>query len=125
MVEHEPFPSRYELVLGNLGNYSGLGTGLARRIFHAARRRRLKALGPGERYIEINPLLCPVVEFLGEFDRELNFVHMVREPLSWARSINTFKASQFIRPFFDFIPFNSPYPSPRPVGWRTQERFQN
>jgi hypothetical protein len=43
---------------------------------------------------------------------------MVREPLSWAKSIATFKASKNIRPFIDFIPFNSPYPVPRPPGWR-------
>jgi hypothetical protein len=118
VVEHEPFPSRYEMLLGNLGNDLGIGKGLARRIFHGTRRKRLKSLAPDGCYVEINPLLCPILEFLPELNRPLNVVHMVREPLSWAKSISRFKASRYVRPFIDLIPFNSPYPTPRPPGWR-------
>ncbi len=117
-VEHEPFPSRYELVLGNMSNDLHVGRTLARSVFLKARRQRLDSLRDGQRYIEINPLLCPIIDFLPDLNRPLNVLHLVREPTAWVRSITAFRASKNIRPFFDLIPFNSPYPAPRPTGWR-------
>ncbi len=118
VVEHEPFPSRCEHLLGNLSNELRVGRGIARSVFLSARQRRLGSLEEGQRYIEINPLLCPIIEFLPELKRPLHVVHLVREPLDWAKSISAFRASKYIRPFFGIIPFNRPFPTPRPSGWR-------
>ena len=116
-IEHEPFPGRYELLLGNLRNETGIGGRLLQTLFEYSRRRRLRRLGKQVGWIEINPLLCPLVDLLPELSYPLHVVHMVREPLSWSKSIATFRASHRIRPFFHLIPFGSPYPAPRPVGW--------
>ncbi|MCA9150124.1 MAG: hypothetical protein KDA92_12515 [Planctomycetales bacterium] len=116
-VEHEPFPGRYELLLGNFRNDTGLARFVMRKLFLTVRQQRLRNLGDYEGLIEINPLICAVVDLLPELQRPMMVAHLVREPLSWARSITTFRASERIRPFFRWIPFSRPYPSPRPAGW--------
>ncbi len=114
---HEPFPARYELVLANLRNGTGLGGGLLRWLFKRARQRRLRGLGRHGSYIELNPLLCPLTDLLPELEIPLHVVHLVREPASWARSIVSFGASKHFRAIIDFVPFAKPYPVPRPDGW--------
>lgn len=117
-VVHEPFPARYELVLGNIRNDLGIGRSLVRNLFVSARSGRFSESEQDKQYIEINPLICPVIDQLKELKRPLQVVHMVREPLSWAKSICAFRASKFVRPLYPLIPFANPYPSPRPEGWR-------
>lgn len=115
---HEPFPARFELMLGNLSNDVGFGRSLVQWLFFTTRRRRISSLGSRRPYIEINPLLCPIIDILPALGHPLKVIHVVREPLSWARSIGAFKASEGVRPFFAMIPFAIPYPHPRPKGWR-------
>src|SRR5262249_53169080 len=90
---HEPSPARYELVLANLRNEIGIGGGALRWLFKAARKRRMQRVLPGRGYVEINPLLCPALDLLTEIPQPFNIVHMVRAPLSWAKSITQFRAS--------------------------------
>lgn len=116
-IEHEPGLSRYEAVLGNLRNRAGIGGGLLRCMFLASRRRRLRALRPGAAFVEINPLLCPLVDLVPEIGPSARIVHIVREPADWARSMITFKASWRFRPFIDWIPFADPRPHPWPAEW--------
>jgi hypothetical protein len=123
-VDHEPFPGRYESLLGNLRNDTGLGTSVTRHLFLHARGKRIRSLGKRRGYIEINPLLCPIIDLLPLLGQPIHVVHMVREPLSWANSIATFRASRRIRPFFPFIPFASPYPTPRPDHWARLSRVE-
>lgn len=117
--EHEPAPARWELMLGNARNDVGLGKALVRRLFRRARRKRLAQLPPGGKYIEINPMLCPITDLLADVPQPLRVVHMVRDPRTWTPSILSFKASGIRRHVIDLIPFAKPYPSPRPPGWRS------
>ena len=121
---HEPFPARLELLLGNLSNDVGPGRKLVQWLFVTTRRRRLSSLESGRTYVEINPLLCPIIDLLPALGRPLNVIHVVREPLSWARSIGAFKASEGVRPFFSMIPFARPYPHPRPKDWRKLNQLE-
>ncbi len=121
---HEPFPARYEMVLANLRNGTGLGGGLLRWLFRRARQRRLKTLGRHRSYIELNPLLCPLTDLLPELEIPLHVVHLVREPASWARSIVSFGASKHYRAIIDFLPFAKPYPVPRPDGWAALDELE-
>lgn len=116
-VVHEPFPARFELILGNLRNDTGFGEGLLRRLLQAARSRRLSCLREGRSYIELNPMLCPLCDLLPQLTQSFSIVHMVREPLSWATSIASFRASKPFRSLIRFVPFAKPYPHPRPEGW--------
>jgi hypothetical protein len=114
---HEPSPARYELIIGNLRNETGLGGQVLRWLFRTARKKRLPRVGHARGYVEINPLLCPALDLLEEVPVPFNIVHMVREPLSWANSITEFRASRLVRPWVDLLPFTKPYPWPRPAGW--------
>jgi hypothetical protein len=116
-VVHEPFPARYELMLANMRNDFGLGKSLVRKLFLSSRKKRYASLSQNEKFIEVNPLMCPLVDLLKELDRPIHVVHMVREPLSWVKSISAFQASKYVRPFYPYIPFSTPFPSPRPAGW--------
>lgn len=117
-VAHEPFPARYELMLANMRNDLGVGDSLIRKLFLSTRKRRFAESSQAEKYIEINPLMCPLVDLLKELERPVHVVHMIREPLSWVKSITAFRASRFVRPFYPLIPFSTPFPSPRPAGWQ-------
>lgn len=123
-VVHEPFPARYELMLGNMRNDIGIGKSLARKLFLSVRKNRFSNGELGHKYIEINPLMCPLVDLLKELDRPLNVVHMVRDPLSWVKSIDAFRASKFVRPFYPLIPFSTPFPTPRPEGWKQMSHVE-
>ena len=114
---HEPFPARYELMLANLRNDTGLGGSLLRRFFRGVRDRRLEGLRPDQPYIELNPMLCPLCDLLPDLGQPFSVVHLVRQPLSWADSIASFRASKPFRPLIRFVPFSKPYPQPRPQGW--------
>ncbi len=116
-VVHEPFPSRYELLLGNMANDLGVGRSAAKQLFRLSRQRYLRRLSGKTAYVEINPMLCPIADSLAELPYSPNVVHLTRSPLSWAHSMTKFKASRRFRPVIDFIPFSKPYPSPRPPGW--------
>ncbi len=116
-VVHEPFPARYELILGNLRNDTGFGKALLRWVFRRARERRLRGLRPDQPYIELNPMLCPLCDLLPQLTLPFGVVHLVRRPLSWAESIASFRASKPFRPLIRFVPFAKPYPHPRPKGW--------
>lgn len=122
-IEHEPPFSRYEMMLGNFRNRAGIGGGLLRWAFVESRRARLKKLKPGGAYVEINPFLCPIADLLPEIGLPLRILHIVREPVDWARSIMSFKASPRFRPFIDLAPFAEPYPHPWPAGWATKDKF--
>ena len=121
-VEHEPPLSRYEMMAGNFRNRTGMGGGLLRWAFIENRGARLKRLKPGGVYIEINPFLCPIADLLPEIGLPLRILHIVREPVDWARSIMSFKASGKFRPFIDLVPFAEPYPYPRPAGWAAMDK---
>ncbi len=114
-AQHEPAPTREQMMLANLRNDFGIGGGVLRRWFQKARAKRVGAAsGP---YIEINPFLCAMTDLLCDGPRPARIVHVTREPESWARSMTVFKASTKFRWFIDYIPFAKPYPSPRPKGW--------
>jgi len=117
VVLHEPPPARIELLIGNLRNDTGIGADLVRSLFLRTRRRRLDRLPAGGGYIEINPLLSPVVDLLPGLNIPFNVVHIVRQPSTWAQSITAFGASARYRALIDFVPFAKPYPHPRPPGW--------
>ena len=110
---HEPFPSRYELMLGNFRNITGIGGSLLRQIFLRSRQKSLEA----GCYIEVNPLLCPITDMLLYLPVTLNIIHIVREPIAWAQSITQFRASSYYRHVIDFIPFTKPYPKSKPRDW--------
>lgn len=116
---HEPFPARYELVFGNAANDLGIGSTIVRRVVLGVRRQRLFNIDDEDRYIEINPLLCPVIAYLPELLSDLRVIHIVRHPRDWAQSILTFKASGYRRFLIEYIPFARTYPQPRPKNWRT------
>lgn len=115
---HEPPPARTELMLGNMRNRLGIGRNFLRKRFLSTREKRVARLLPGNSYVEINPMLCPITDLLGELSMPLNVVHQVRDPRTWTTSILRFKAAGFRRHLIDYIPFATPYPCPRPPGWR-------
>ena len=117
VVVHEPAPAQLELLIGNLRNDTGFGSDLATWLFLQTRRRRLERLPSDSGYVEINPLLCPIIDLLPALKVPFNVVHMVRQPATWAQSITAFGASARYRAVIDFIPFAKPYPHPRPQGW--------
>ena len=119
---HEPDPTRYQMMLGNLRNDWNILATTTQRWVHASRRKRLSDAGGS--YIEINPFLCSVTDLLPDPARDLRIVHIVREPASWARSMTVFKASRKFRWIIDYIPFSKPFPSPRPDGWSDLPQFE-
>lgn len=118
---HEPSPSRYLLMLGNLRNDTGLLKGATRAF---ARRHQAAQHDRARPHIELNPFLCPVTDLLPHPTRPLRIVHMVRDPGEWAQSMTTFKASSKYRHIIDFVPFAKPFPSPRPPGWMRLSPFE-
>jgi hypothetical protein len=114
---HEPRPSRQHLLLANIRNDTGFGKGFLAWHFQKCRLTRLRR--QSGIYVEINPHLCALTDLLLDPDRPARIVHMVREPESWTASILGFKASAPFRKFIDLIPFATPYPAPRPEGWRS------
>lgn len=116
-IVHEPWPARWEHVLGNFRNSTGVGSKVLGDVFRRARLRMLAGLGQGECIIEINPLLCPLLDIVWESVAPMQVVHVVRDPRSWATSIASFKASGWRRHFIDSTPFAKPFPTPRPAGW--------
>ena len=120
-VEHEPHPSRYLMMLGNLRNDWGILRSATRRWSQSQQKARHSS---GKRYIEINPFLCSVADTLPIEGRELRILHIVRHPSDWARSITTFKASARLRRLIDYVPFSKPYPSPRPDNWRQLDDYE-
>ncbi len=117
--EHEPYPARRELLLGNMRNYWGVGERLVRRQFLANRRRRWDRLANGQGHVEVNSMLCANIDLLGELGIPLRVVHQVRDPRTWTASMVRFKAAGFRRHLIDHVPFAIPYPVPRPAGWRS------
>ena len=120
-VEHEPSPSRYLMMLGNLRNDWGTARSLTSRWSQAQQSARHLS---GKSYIEINPFLCSVADTLPMQGRELRVLHIIRHPADWARSITTFKASANLRSVIDYVPFSKPYPSPRPANWRQLGNYE-
>lgn len=114
---HEPAPSRQHLMLANLRNEWGVGGRVLSWHFQKSRLARLESLSGT--YVEINPHLCPFTDLLPDLQRPLRVVHMVRDPANWAASMLGFKASTNFRHVIDYIPFATPYPVPRPEGWKT------
>lgn len=115
-AEHEPSPTREQMMLANLRNDFGIGKRVLRWWFKRSREARLRAAnGP---YVELNPFLCAMTDLLCDGDRPTRIVHITRAPESWARSMTVFKASSKFRLIIDYVPFAKPYPSPRPAGWR-------
>ena len=120
VVRHEPFPARYELMLGNLRKDWGVGDHFLRWIFQKSRAPKIRSAP----YIELNPFLCPATDLLAELSVPFNIVHIVRDPLSWAKSMTAFRASRKFRPFIGMIPFAKPFPSPRPAGWHAMQEIE-
>ncbi len=114
---HEPPGSRSLLVLANVGAVMGRGSAWLSGRLHRGVTRRQAACPPHQRYVEINPMLCPVVDVLADVVSPLHVVHLVRHPVSWTRSIRAFRASGWRRHVIDAIPFANPAPVPRPPGW--------
>ncbi len=121
IAEHEPSPSRYLMMLGNLRNDTGWLTRTTRRF--AQKHRDTLHCAP-QQYIEINPFLCPVTDLLADTNRPLRIVHMLREPGAWAHSMTTFKASTKYRHIIDFVPWAKPFPAPRPDNWSRLSPFE-
>ncbi len=120
-IEHEPSPSRYLMMLGNLRNDFGLLKGATRRM---AARHQAHVHGGTVKHIEVNPFLCAVTDLLPHETRPLRILHMVRAPGDWAQSMTTFKASTRYRHVIDFVPFAKPFPAPRPVEWSGLSQFE-
>lgn len=118
---HEPLGSRSTLVAGNVRNLLGRGSRLVRAKWRRELDARLAELPPDAHYLEVNPMLIPVVDLLEEI-RPLRLIHLTRHPRSWTQSIRTFKASTKYRPFIDHLPLSTPYPAPRPPGWLSTDQ---
>lgn len=114
---HEPPGSRSLLMLANAGALLGRGSAWLSGRLHRGVRRRMDACPPEHRYVEINPMLCPLADLLVDVASPLTLVHLVRHPASWARSIRAFRASGWRRYVIDAVPFANPAPVPRPQGW--------
>jgi hypothetical protein len=114
---HEPDGSRSLLMLANAGAAIGRGSAWLAGRLHRGIQRRLAACPSHQRYVEINPMLCPVVDLLADVVSPLHVVHLVRHPVSWTRSIRAFRASGWRRHVIDAVPFANPAPVPRPPGW--------
>ena len=121
MIEHEPSPSRYLMMLGNLRNDLGVLSGATRRLADHHRRGFHYRNG---KQIEVNPFLCAVTDLLSHPTRPLRIVHIVRSPGEWAQSMSTFKASTRYRHVIDYVPFAKPFPAPRPAGWGKLTPFE-
>lgn len=121
MIEHEPSPSRYLMMLGNLRNDLGILHGATLRLADHHRRGFHYRCG---KQIEVNPFLCAVTDLLSHPTRPLRIVHIVRSPGDWAQSMSTFKASTRYRHMIDYVPFAKPFPVPRPAGWGKLTSFE-
>lgn len=113
-ASHEPPPSRWQMILANIRNDTGIGGPLLKVWFEHTRRRRFSGRGMK---VELNPFLPALTDLLPEPGVETRVVHLVRDPETWAHSMTVFKASSRFRDVIDYIPFSKPYPSPRPAGW--------
>ncbi|TFH22725.1 MAG: hypothetical protein E4H03_07795 [Myxococcales bacterium] len=113
---HEPSPSRTLHVLGNVRNHLGIGGGLVKRWFERSLGQR-RAAAIDKRYVEINPLLCPITDLLIDTAAPPTVIHLVRDPRTWVPSILSFKASPRFRHVVERVPFLLPYPAPLPRGW--------
>lgn len=120
-AEHEPSPTRYQMMLGNLRNDLGVFDRTTKAWVHRTRRRR--ANQTPNPYVEINPFLCAVTDALPDPERPLRIVHIVRAPGDWAQSMTVFKASSKYRAIIDYVPFAKPFPAPRPEGWNQLSQF--
>jgi hypothetical protein len=120
---HEPSPSRLELLLANFRNRYGAGHALLQRLFVTVRKRRLAQLTPGQAYLEINPLLCPLTDLVARI-HPLHVIHLIRDPISWATSIVHFKAAGWRKLVIDYTPLAKPYPYPYPSGWQKLGEFE-
>lgn len=120
-AEHEPTPTRYQMMLGNLRNDLGILDKATKAWVHRSRIKRATQI-EGD-YVEINPFLCAVTDALPDPERQLRIVHIVRDPCDWAQSMTVFKASSKFRGVIDYVPFAKPFPSPRPTGWRQLNEF--
>ncbi len=122
-AKHEPASTRYQMMLANFRNDTGLGKKLLKRVFENSRASRI-GQRPDALYVEINPFLCALTDLIPSPANPLRVVHMVREPADWAASMTTFRASSKFRHVIDFIPFAKPYPSPRPDGWARMDELE-
>lgn len=114
---HEPEGSRTNLMRGNLMALTGWGREALSERIAAGIAERFAATPTGQRYVEVNPMLCPMADLLPELVEPLEVVHLVRHPVSWVRSIRAFRASGVRRHLIDFVPLANPAPVPRPDGW--------
>jgi hypothetical protein len=116
-ASHEPWPARWEHVLGN-ARRAGLPIDFAvRSTFRALRRARLGHLSQELLYIEVNPHLASMIELLPELVAPLHMTQIVREPGAWVESILGFGASGWRRHVIEWAPWARPAPVPRPPGW--------
>jgi len=117
IAEHEPSPARWEHLRGNIrSRFGGNGERLLKSVC-SARRNKLQSLPAETRYIELNPMLCPLADLLPRLSPRLHVVHLTRNPESWTGSILKFGASKRWRYLIDYIPYALPYPRPYPEGW--------
>ena len=111
---HEPTPSRWQMMLANLRNDTGIGGSILRMWFENSRRNRFSDRGVT---VELNPFLPALADLLPDPKTETRVVHLVRHPETWAQSMTVFKASSRFRDVIDYVPYSKPYPSPRPESW--------
>jgi hypothetical protein len=108
-------------MLANARNFTGRGTRPLRSKLQRELEQR-RHVGPGETYLEVNPMLCACLDLLPAHPGPLNVIHLTRHPVSWVQSIRKFRASGIRRHLIDHVPFANPYPAPRPSGWLTMDR---
>jgi hypothetical protein len=115
---HEPWPARWEHVVGNAVRSGWPLETLLDAGFRYLRGGRL-AHTPDTLQVEVNPHLVSLLPTVLRRVTPLHVVHMVREPAAWVDSIMDFRASGWRRRFVDRIPLARPRPVPRLAEWAT------
>jgi len=104
-VLHEPAGSRLNYLQANMNNYLGKDNAAVAARFNDRYRATLKKYG---NYIELNPFLCPFSTDLHQYVSDLDIVHLIRHPATWAPSLIQHGASGVMQYFIRLIPFHTP-----------------
>lgn len=115
-TEHEAYPSRYIYLGANACNYFGINRQWLTSIYrHSLEKRLSKSFAnnlqdkeKNNLYVEINPMLCPLVDDLSELVNNATVIHIVRDPETWVSSQMSFGASGLYKHVIDYVPFNTP-----------------
>jgi hypothetical protein len=104
-VLHEPAGSRLNYLRANMNHYLGKNNATVAAMFNDRYRATLKKHG---NYIELNPFLCPLCADLHAYVSDLDIVHLIRHPATWAPSLIQHGASGIFSHFIRLIPFHTP-----------------